>query len=98
MGLVLGGGCDHPGRWFGAFGAPAGIAGSENRRVKNDQEDARLLADLLRMGRLPRRGSRQSRFVINANWSATDASCHNCEPVSRHRSMPCWAKKACYSP
>ena len=32
---------------------PLGIAGYENRRVKNDQEDARLLADLLRMGRLP---------------------------------------------
>jgi transposase len=32
---------------------PLGIAGYENRRVKNDQIDARLLADLLRMGRLP---------------------------------------------
>ena len=32
---------------------PLGIAGFENRRVKNDQIDARLLADLLRMGRLP---------------------------------------------
>lgn len=27
--------------------------GYENRRVKNDQEDAQLLADLLRMGHLP---------------------------------------------
>jgi hypothetical protein len=32
---------------------PLGIAGFENRRVKNDRVDARLLADLLRMGRLP---------------------------------------------
>jgi transposase len=30
-----------------------GIAGYENRRVKNDIRDATLLADLLRMGRLP---------------------------------------------
>jgi len=32
---------------------PLGIAGFENRRVKTDRIDARLLADLLRMGRLP---------------------------------------------
>jgi transposase len=32
---------------------PLGIKGFENRRVKNDRIDARLLADLLRMGRLP---------------------------------------------
>jgi hypothetical protein len=32
---------------------PLGMAGFENRRVKNDREDARLLADLLRMGSLP---------------------------------------------
>ncbi len=32
---------------------PLGIAGYENRRVKNDIRDATLLADLLRMGRLP---------------------------------------------
>lgn len=32
---------------------PLGVAGFENRRVKNDRIDARLLADLLRMGRLP---------------------------------------------
>ena len=32
---------------------PLGIAGYENRRVKNDYHDARLIADLLRMGRLP---------------------------------------------
>jgi transposase len=32
---------------------PLGVAGYENRRVKNDLRDATLLADLLRMGRLP---------------------------------------------
>jgi transposase len=32
---------------------PLGIKGYENRRVKNDDRDATLLADLLRMGRLP---------------------------------------------
>jgi transposase len=32
---------------------PLGIKAFENRRVKNDRVDARLLADLLRMGRLP---------------------------------------------
>lgn len=37
---------------------PLGIAGFENRRVKNDRIDARLLADLLRMGRLPESWSR----------------------------------------
>jgi hypothetical protein len=30
-----------------------GIAGYLNRRVKNDIRDATLLADLLRLGRLP---------------------------------------------
>src|SRR5262245_35563197 len=32
---------------------PLGIAGYGNRRVKNDLADATLLADLLRLGRLP---------------------------------------------
>src|SRR5829696_10130562 len=32
---------------------PLGIVGYENRRVKNDIRDATLLADLLRLGRLP---------------------------------------------
>ena len=32
---------------------PLGIRGFENRRVKNDDRDATLLAELLRMGRLP---------------------------------------------
>ena len=32
---------------------PLGVAGYQNRRVKNDDKDATLLADLLRMGSLP---------------------------------------------
>jgi transposase len=32
---------------------PLGVKGYENRRVKNDDRDATLLADLLRIGRLP---------------------------------------------
>jgi transposase len=32
---------------------PLGVAGYRNRRVKNDDKDATLLADLLRMGSLP---------------------------------------------
>jgi len=32
---------------------PLGIKGFDNRRVKTDRVDARLLADLLRMGMLP---------------------------------------------
>ena len=32
---------------------PLGIKGYQNRRVKNDDKDATLLADLLRMGSLP---------------------------------------------
>ena len=54
LGLVLGGRCDR--RVRGArlhLAHPLGIAGYANRRVKNDIADATLLADLLRMGRLP---------------------------------------------
>jgi len=32
---------------------PLGVKGFDNRRVKNDDKDATLLADLLRMGSLP---------------------------------------------
>ena len=36
---------------------PLGVKGFRYRRVKNDLRDAADLADLLRMGRCPRRGS-----------------------------------------
>ena len=54
LGVVLGGRCDR--RVRGAvpdLADPLGIAGYANRPVKNDIRDATLLADLLRMGRLP---------------------------------------------
>ena len=40
---------------------PLGVKGFAYRRVKNDELDARDLADLLRMGRLPERGSPRPR-------------------------------------
>jgi hypothetical protein len=47
---------------------PLGIAGYENRRVKNDIRDATLLADLLRMGGCLRRGSPRRRSASCAKW------------------------------
>ncbi len=40
---------------------PLGVKAYSCRRVKNDERDASDLADLLRMGRLPRRGSPRRR-------------------------------------
>ena len=52
---------------------PLGVKGFRYRRVKNDVRDAGVLADLLRMNRLPERGSRHHRFVSCGNWCATAA-------------------------
>ena len=60
---------------------PSGIAGYENRRVKNDIRDATLLADLLRLGRLPEHGSRRPRCATCERWSATGASSVGSVPV-----------------
>src|SRR5688500_1949801 len=57
---------------------PLGIAGYENRRVKNDVRDATLLADLLRMGRLPSRGSLRRRCGSCARWFAIGPSWVGC--------------------
>jgi transposase len=54
---------------------PLGIAGFENRRVKNDRIDARLLADLLRMGRLPE------------SWIAPEGIRHQRELVRYRRKL-----------
>jgi transposase len=54
---------------------PLGIKGFENRRVKNDQVDARLLADLLRMGRLPE------------SWIAPEGVRHQRELVRYRRKL-----------
>jgi transposase len=40
---------------------PLGVKAFRYRRVKNDEKDAADLADLLRMGRLPKRGSPRRR-------------------------------------
>jgi transposase len=54
---------------------PLGIAGFENRRVKNDRIDAQLLADLLRMGRLPE------------SWIAPEGIRHQRELVRYRRKL-----------
>jgi hypothetical protein len=59
---------------------PLGIAGFENRRVKNDRIDAGLLADLLRMGRLPESWIAPEASVIRGSWSATGGNCRSCGP------------------
>jgi transposase len=60
---------------------PLGIAGFENRRVKNDRVDARLLADLLRRAGCRSLGSHRSRSVISGSWSATAGNRRSCGPV-----------------
>jgi transposase len=52
---------------------PLGIKGYEHRRVKNDDRDATLLADLLRMGRLPESwvappAVRELREMVRFRW------------------------------
>ena len=54
---------------------PLGIKGFENRRVKTDRVDARLLADLLRMGRLPE------------SWIAPESIRHQRELVRYRRKL-----------
>ena len=59
---------------------PLGIAGFENRRVKTDRIDARLLADLLRMGRLPEswiapEGVRHQRELVRLPEETVPAAC-----------------------
>jgi transposase len=57
---------------------PLGIAGYENRRVKSDVRDATLLADLLRMGRVPESWSLPRRCVSCASLFAAGPSWHGC--------------------
>ena len=54
---------------------PLGVKGFENRRVKTDRVDARLLADLLRMGRLPE------------SWIAPEGIRHQRELVRYRRKL-----------
>ena len=50
---------------------PLGVKAFAYRRVKNDVRDATDLADLLRMGRLPRPGSRHRPPGSYGNWCGT---------------------------
>src|SRR5918995_5160463 len=54
---------------------PLGVKGFENRRVKTDRVDARLLADLLRMGMLPE------------SWIAPEGVRHQRELVRYRRKL-----------
>ena len=63
---------------------PLGIKTFENRRVKNDRVDAWLLADLLRMGRLPEAWIAPAPIREScASWSATATSSSVTAPGSR---------------
>jgi hypothetical protein len=57
------------------------------RRVKNDVADATDLADMLRLGRLPRRGIARWRSGNCGSWSAIGPSWSPCARGSRLRSM-----------
>ena len=71
--LVLGCRRDRGSGTSAALAHPLGISGYDNRRVKNDERDAVLLADLLRMGRLPEawiapREVRELREMVRYRW------------------------------
>ena len=73
---------------------PLGVKGYQNRRVKNDDRDATLLADLLRMGSLPQGWIALRWSCVNSgNWSVTDTNCLSFVPNSNRRSMWCWVRK-----
>src|SRR5689334_4217777 len=56
-----------------------------NRRVKNDERDARDLADLLRRGGWQRRGSHRRLCVRHGSWCGIERSWCNCGRDSRRR-------------
>ncbi len=55
------------------------------RRVKNDERDARDLADLLRLGRLAEAWIAPPRCVRPASWSVIERGWCSCGPGSRRR-------------
>ena len=69
---------------------PLGVKAFTYRRVKNDEKDAADLADLLRMGRLRKRGSRRLRSVSCGNSPATGRSWSGPARASKTRCMRCW--------
>jgi transposase len=74
---------------------PLGVKGFRYRRVKNDVRDAADLADLLRMGDCPRRGSPHRTRASCGSWCATEPSWWRSDPDSRRRSTRCSPKPAC---
>jgi transposase len=69
---------------------PLGVKAFSHRRVKNDELDARDLADLLRMGRLPEAWIPRPRSASSARSRGTAASRCSCAPAARTRSTGCW--------
>ena len=69
-----------------------------NRRVKNDERDARDLADLLRLGRLAEAwiappATRELREMVRFRSSSP-----TCAPASRPRPTPSWPRTGCCRP
>ena len=59
---------------------PLGIAGFENRRVKNDRSMPACWRICYGWADCPSRGFHLSRCVTSGSWSATGGSCRNCGP------------------
>ncbi len=79
MGVVSSGRCSVGGRCSGASRSSPGCEGFRDRRVKNDDKDATLLADLLRMGSLPEswiapRSLRQLRELVRYRHSCPSSA------------------------
>jgi transposase len=74
---------------------PLGVKMFGYQRVKTDARDSRNLAELLRMGRLPRPGWLRRRCGSCASWCATGPSWWRCAVASRPRSTPCSPSRAC---
>ena len=75
---------------------PLGIKAFELRRLKNDRLDARLLADLLRMGRLPEawiapRPVRDLRELVRYRHKLVDDR----SGLKAQVSTPCWPRGEC---
>ena len=74
---------------------PLGVKAFSHRRVKNDELDARDLADLLRMGRLAAARGRPGRRSASCGRSpGTAASSCISAPAVRIRSTGCWPTSA----
>ncbi len=73
---------------------PLGVKAFEYRRVKNDERDARDLADLLRMGRLPEAWIAPPPPGNCGSWCGTGPSWSASAATARRRSTRCWPSAA----